>query len=158
MPDLVEYPAVVSGTFADEFLRLPAEVLTTTMIHHQHFFPLASTQGQLMPAFLAVLNMEPEKPETVARNLERVLTARLRDARFFWDADRGHPLEWHRERLSTVAFHKGLGTFHDKAERLEPLARWIAADVLGQPGDADAAARAGPALQGRSRPPAWCAS
>ena len=133
---------MVSGTFADEFLRLPAEVLTTTMIHHQHFFPLASAQGQLMPAFLAVLNMEPEKPEAVARNLERVLTARLRDARFFWDADRGQPLERHRERLSTVAFHKGLGTFLDKAERLEPLARWIAVEVLGRPDAADAAARA----------------
>ena len=109
---------------------LPDEVLATTMIHHQHFFPLVSAQGALMPAFLAVLNMEPEKPELVARNLERVLTARLRDARFFWDADREHPLEWHRERLSTVAFHKGLGTFLDKAERVEPLARWIAARGL----------------------------
>ena len=104
-----------------------------------------------MPAFLAVLNMEPEKPETVARNLERVLTARLRDARFFWDADRGHPLEWHRERLSTVAFHKGLGTFLDKAERLEPLA------ALDRRRGARPARRGrrrgprGPAVQGRSR-------
>jgi glycyl-tRNA synthetase beta chain len=142
VPDLVEYPAVVSGTFADEFLRLPGEVLTTTMIHHQHFFPLVSAQGQLMPAFLAVLNMEPEKPETVARNLERVLTARLRDARFFWDADRTQPLDQHRERLATVAFHKGLGSFLAKAERIEPLARWIAGEVMGRPTTADAAARA----------------
>jgi glycyl-tRNA synthetase beta chain len=142
VPDLVEYPAVVSGTFAEEFLRLPDEVLTTTMIHHQHFFPLVSAQGATLPAFLAVLNMEPEKPEVVARNLERVLTARLRDARFFWDADRAHGLEWHRERLSTVAFHKGLGSFLEKSERLEPLARWVAADLLGRPDAADAAARA----------------
>lgn len=142
VPDLVEYPAVVSGAFNDEFLRLPGEVLTTTMIHHQHFFPLVSAQGHLMPAFLAVLNMEPEKPELVARNLERVLTARLRDARFFWDADRTQRLEQHRERLATVAFHKGLGSFLAKADRLEPLARWIAADVLGRPDAADAAARA----------------
>ena len=151
MPDLVEYPAVVSGTFADEFLRLPDEVLTTTMIHHQHFFPLVSAQGELMPAFLAVLNMEPEKPELVARNLERVLTARLRDARFFWDADRGQPLEQHRERLATVAFHQGLGSFLDKAERLEPLARWIAADVLGRPEAADAGRPRGAPVQGRPR-------
>ena len=71
-----------------------------------------------------------------------MLTARLRDARFFWDADRGQPLEGHRQRLSTVAFHKGLGTFFDKAERLEPLARWIAAEVLGRPEAAESAARA----------------
>ena len=136
----------------------PAEVLTTTMIHHQHFFPLVSAQGALMPAFLAVLNMEPEKPETVARNLERVLTARLRDARFFWDADRAQPLEQHRERLATVAFHKGLGSFRDKADRLEPLARWIAADVLRP---ARRRRRAPPRRRGCARPtspPTWCAS
>lgn len=142
VPDLVEYPAVVSGAFPVEFLQLPEEVLTTTMIHHQHFFPLVDSHNALMPAFLAVLNMEPEKPEIVSRNLERVLTARLRDARFFWDADRTQPLDRHRERLSTVAFHAGLGSYKDKAERLEPLARWIAADVLGRPDAADDAARA----------------
>ena len=142
VPDLVEYPAVVSGTFPEEFLQLPAEVLTTTMIHHQHFFPLVTNHGALMPAFLAVLNMEPEKPEMVARNLERVLTARLRDARFFWDADRQQTLEQHRARLATVAFHTGLGSFRDKADRLEPLARWIAADVFGHPEVADHAATA----------------
>ena len=142
VPDLVEYPAVVSGTFPDEFLRLPSEVLTTTMIHHQHFFPLVSAQDVLLPVFLAVLNMEPEKPEMVARNLERVLTARLRDARFFWDADRLQSLEQHRERLATVTFHQGLGSFRDKADRLEPLARWIAADVFERPDAADTAAAA----------------
>ena len=93
VPDLVEYPKVVSGTFAEEFLSLPEEVLTTTMIHHQHFFPLVNDQGKLQPVFLAVLNMEGDKPELIARNLERVLTARLRDARFFFDADRKQPLE-----------------------------------------------------------------
>ncbi len=142
VPDLVEYPAVVSGTFPDEFLRLPPEVLTTTMIHHQHFFPLVSAQEVLLPVFLAVLNMEPEKPEMVARNLERVLTARLRDARFFWDADRLQSLERHRERLATVTFHQGLGSFRDKADRIEPLARWIAADVFGRADAADSAAAA----------------
>src|SRR5918995_703151 len=83
VPDLVEYPVVISGTFAQEFLTLPEEVLTTTMIHHQHFFPIANDQGRLMPVFLAVLNMEPEQHEMISRNMERVLTARLRDARFF---------------------------------------------------------------------------
>jgi glycyl-tRNA synthetase beta chain len=83
VPDLVEYPSVVAGHFPVEFLELPEEVLTTTMIHHQHYFPVVDEEGKLKPAFLAVTNMQPEKPEIIARNSERVLTARLRDARFF---------------------------------------------------------------------------
>jgi glycyl-tRNA synthetase beta chain len=131
VPDLVEYPSVISGAFGQEFLALPEEVLTTTMIHHQHFFPVVNEQGKLQPVFLAVLNMEPDKPELIARNLERVLTARLRDARFFWDADRGKRLESVVDRLSTVLFHKKLGSYAEKAVRVANLARWIAKDVLG---------------------------
>ena len=93
VPDLVEYPAVVAGTFGAEFLTLPDEVLTTTMIHHQHFFPVVSPAGRLMPAFLAVTNTQADSARTIARNCERVLTARLRDARFFFDADRARGLE-----------------------------------------------------------------
>ena len=143
VPDLVEYPVVVSGTFAQEFLKLPEEVLTTTMIHHQHFFPVTSDQGRLQPVFLAVLNMEPEQPEVIARNMERVLTARLRDARFFFDADREQPLAAYVDRLATVLFHKKLGTYQEKAARVESLARWICADVFGKPELADFAAEAG---------------
>ena len=140
VPDLVEYPTVISGTFGQEFLALPEEVLTTTMIHHQHFFPVVNEQGRLLPVFLAVLNMEPDKPELIARNLERVLTARLRDARFFWDADRKKRLENSVDRLGTVLFHKKLGSYAEKAQRIANLARWIAKDVLG--GDDEAAAHA----------------
>ena len=143
VPDLVEYPAVISGTFAPDFLQLPEEVLTTTMIHHQHFFPITNDQGRLMPVFLAVLNMEPEQPEVIARNMDRVLTARLRDARFFFDADRERPLSDYVERLSTVLFHKKLGSYREKAARVEQLARWICADVFGKPELAEFAAEAG---------------
>jgi glycyl-tRNA synthetase beta chain len=131
VPDLVEYPSVISGAFAEEFLALPEEVLTTTMIHHQHFFPVMNEQGKLQPTFLAVLNMEADKPELIARNLERVLTARLRDARFFWDADRAKTLDTYVERLGTVLFHKKLGSYAEKADRTARLAAWIAKDVLG---------------------------
>ena len=82
-----------------EFLQLPEEVLTTTMIHHQHYFPVVDEDGKLKPAFLAVTNMEAEKPEIIARNSERVLTARLRDARFFYDEDRKATLESRIDRL-----------------------------------------------------------
>jgi glycyl-tRNA synthetase beta chain len=143
VPDLVEYPVVISGGFAREFLQLPEEVLTTTMIHHQHFFPIVTDQGQLMPVFLAVLNMQPEQPEVIARNMERVLTARLRDARFFYDADREQPLAEYVERLGTVLFHKRLGTYQEKAARVQQLARRICADVFGRSELADAAAEAG---------------
>jgi glycyl-tRNA synthetase beta chain len=143
VPDLVEYPSVVAGHFPVEFLQLPEEVLTTTMIHHQHYFPVVGEEGKLKPAFLAVTNMQPEKPEIIARNSERVLTARLRDARFFWDEDRKAPLESRIDRLSTILFHKKLGSYREKASRVSALAGWIASEALGQPGAAAHAERAG---------------
>jgi glycyl-tRNA synthetase beta chain len=143
VPDLVEYPAVVAGTFAPEFLALPEEVLTTTMIHHQHFFPVSSPAGKLLPAFLAVTNTQADNARTLSRNFERVLTARLRDARFFFDADRSATLESRVPALRTLLFHKRLGSYHGKARRLERLSAWIAGEVLGVPAQADAAATAG---------------
>jgi glycyl-tRNA synthetase beta chain len=133
VPDLVEYPKVVSGTFADEFLTLPEEVLTTTMIHHQHFFPLVNDQGRLQPVFLAVLNMESDRPDLISRNLERVLAARLRDARFFFDSDRKRKLDAHIDKLTTVLFHKQLGSYAEKAQRVSALAATIAREVLNAP-------------------------
>src|SRR5256885_36750 len=121
VPDLVEYPSVVAGTFALEFLELPEEVLTTTLIHHQHYFPVEDEDGKLKNAFLAVINTEPDNERTIARNAERVVTARLRDARFFWEADRKLALESRIDRLGTLLFHKKLGSYKQKAERLEPL-------------------------------------
>ena len=123
VPDLVEYPSVIAGTFAIEFLDLPEEVLTTTLIHHQHYFPVESDDGKLKNAFLAVINTEPDNERTIARNAERVVTARLRDARFFWEADRKIPLESRIDRLATLLFHKKLGTYKEKAERIARLAR-----------------------------------
>ena len=115
VPDLIEYPTVMAGTFSKEFLSLPEEVLTTTMIHHQHNFPVVDDAGQLKPAFLVVTNTDAGNEKNVARNYERVLTARLRDARFFWDADRQVPLESRIERLQTIRFHKKLGSYFEKS-------------------------------------------
>jgi glycyl-tRNA synthetase beta chain len=143
VPDLVEYPSVVAGPFPVEFLELPEEILTTTMIHHQHYFPVVDDEGKLKPAFLAVTNMQPEKPEIIARNSERVLTARLRDARFFWDEDRKATLESRIDRLATILFHKKLGTYKEKAERVASLATWIASEALGEPAAAAHAETAG---------------
>ncbi len=143
VPDLVEYPSVIAGHFPVEFLSLPEEVLTTTMIHHQHYFPVVDEDGKLKPAFLAVINMQPEKPEIIARNSERVLTARLRDARFFWDADRKTSLESRIDRLATILFHKKLGSYREKADRVAALAEWIAREAFQKPDAASNAARAG---------------
>src|SRR6187401_713805 len=126
VPDLVEYPSVVAGTFALEFLELPQEVLTTTLIHHQHYFPVEGDDGKLKNAFLAVINTEPDNERTIARNAERVVTARLRDAWFFWEADRKATLESRLERLGTLLFHKKLGSYLQKTERIEHLSRRIA--------------------------------
>jgi glycyl-tRNA synthetase beta chain len=134
VPDLVEYPSVIAGTFASEFTDvLPDEVLTTTLIHHQHYFPVEGEDGKLKPAFLAVINTEPDNERTIARNAERVVTARLRDAMFFWEADRRTPLGSRIDRLSTLLFHKKLGSYKEKAERIEQLAAWIARDAFGAP-------------------------
>ena len=119
--------------FSAEFLTLPAEVLTTTLIHHQHFFPVVGSNGALMPAFLAVTNTQATNDRAIATNGERVVTARLRDARFFWDADRKVGLEARLERLETLLFHKQLGSYRQKAERVERLARGSPPKCYGQP-------------------------
>src|SRR5204863_4373240 len=90
--------------------------------------------------FLAVINTEPDNERTIARNAERVVTARLRDARVCWEADRRVPLESRIDRLATMVFHKKLGSYREKAERIESLAGWIAGTLLGA--DERAAARA----------------
>ncbi len=144
VPDLVEYPAVVAGAFDREFLELPEEVLATTLVHHQHYFPVEDADGRLKNAFLAVINTEPDNEKGIVRNAERVVTARLRDARFFWEADRKVPLEARVARLGTLTFHKKLGTYEQKADRMSALAGWIAEQAFGAgPGAAAQARTAG---------------
>ena len=142
--DLVEFPGVVAGFFDPAFLSLPEEVLATTLVHHQHYFPVLSDRGELKEAFLAVVNTQPRDERPIAKNAERVVTARLRDARFFWESDRKAPLASRLDRLHTLQFHKKLGSYRDKAERIEKLASWIASDAFGRP---DASAHAAQAAR-----------
>lgn len=141
--DLMEYPSVVAGTFTPDFLALPDEVLTTTMIHHQHYFPVVDEAGKLLPAFLAVTNIETDNTRAISVNSERVLTARLRDAQFFWESDQKTTLESKLDRLATLLFHKQLGSYRAKAARIEALAGWIAEEAFGAPEEAEHARRAG---------------
>ena len=140
--DLVEYPSVVAGFYDRSFLALPHEVLTTTLVHHQHYFPVTTDAGELKEAFLAVVNTRPLDERVIAKNAERVVTARLRDATFFWQSDRTSSLESRLERLHTVLFHAKLGSYRDKAERISSLAEWIAGHVFGRPDEAGTAATA----------------
>jgi glycyl-tRNA synthetase beta chain len=141
--DLVEFPGVVAGFFERGFLELPHEVLTTTLVHHQHFFPVMTESGELKEAFLAVVNTQPSDERLIAKNAERVVTARLRDAKFFWEADRKIKLEDRLDRLHTIVFHKKAGSYRDKAERIGMLAEAVAKHALGAPEQADHAAKAG---------------
>jgi glycyl-tRNA synthetase beta chain len=130
--DLVEYPGVVAGFYERGFLELPPEVLTTTLVHHQHYFPVVNEKGELKEAFLAVVNTQPSDERLIAKNAERVVTARLRDARFFWEADRKITLEDRLERLHSLTFHKKLqaSSYRDKAERIEGRAGLILTRVF----------------------------
>ena len=131
VPDLVEYPSVVTGHFPKQFLALPAEVLKTTMIHHQHYFPVVTRRGRLTEHFLAVTNTPRDNVPVIAHNSERVLIARLRDARFFWEADRSAPLSSRLDRLDTLRFHAKLGSYLAKARRIEQLAGRVAGEAFG---------------------------
>ena len=133
--NLVEYPGSVLGRFPEEFLSLPKEIRDTVLIHHQKYFPFPTK-----PLFIAVTNLPDDPDGQVRRGAERVVVARFRDARFFWDEDRKLPLAESRSRLSGVVFHHRLGSFHEKAGRLERLAGWIAGSVGADAGAASEAA------------------
>ncbi len=124
---IVEYPVIVRGSFDQEFLQVPKEVLTTTMISHQKYFPVTDKAGQLLPYFIAVSNTKARDLSVVARGNEKVLRARLADARFFFEEDRKVPLEKRLDALKKVVFHKLLGTSYDKVMRFRKLAAIIAA-------------------------------
>lgn len=118
---LVEWPQAILGEFDGDFLTMPREVLVSSMRDHQKYFHVSGQDGRLLPFFVAVSNIESTAPEAVRSGNERVLRARLADARFFWDTDRKRTLEQHGARLNQVLFHEKLGTVADKAERLQDL-------------------------------------
>jgi len=124
---LVEWPVVMMGAIDPAFMDLPPEVLTTSMRTHQKYFSCVDPNGRLAPHFLLVANniADDGGKEIVAGN-ERVLRARLADARFFWDSDRKATLESRLPKLAERVFYQGLGTMFDKSERMAQLATEIA--------------------------------
>lgn len=123
---LTEYPTVVCGNFDREYLKLPQEVLITTMISHQKYFPVVDDRGALLPHFITINNTLARDPAVVKRGNEKVIRARLSDARFFFEADRKIPLDRRVADLKKVVFHTLLGTSHEKVMRFRKLAAWIA--------------------------------
>jgi glycyl-tRNA synthetase beta chain len=126
---LTEYPTVVCGNFDQEYLKLPQEVLITTMISHQKYFPVVDEKGMLLPHFLTINNTLARDPAVVKRGNEKVIRARLSDARFFFEADRRIPLDKRVEDLRKVVFHTLLGTSYEKVMRFRKLAAWIAGRI-----------------------------
>jgi glycyl-tRNA synthetase beta chain len=126
---LVEYPSVVCGNFDREFLDLPKEVLTTSMIKHQKYFPVIDKKGNLLPHFITVNNTVARDPSIVAHGNEKVIRARLADAQFFFEEDQKTPLENHLEDLKDVTFHNSLGTSYEKVMQFRKLALHITEQI-----------------------------
>jgi glycyl-tRNA synthetase beta chain len=124
--NLVEIPVATAGRFDEIFLEVPKEILITAMREHQKYFAVTDTAGSLMPGFIAVNNTRTRDMGLVATGHERVLRARLSDARYFYSADRKVPLEDWVEKLKKVLFQAKLGSMHDKVSRVETLAAWLA--------------------------------
>lgn len=129
---ITEFPTPILGSFADEYLSLPEEVLITVMKHHQKYFAVHRLDGALAPHFVAVMNTAADPDGLVVSGNERVLRARFNDARFFWEFDQKTSLAGRVESLSHVTFHAKLGNYLEKTnrnrERIVALARLTGAD------------------------------
>jgi glycyl-tRNA synthetase beta chain len=122
---LVEYPTAFYGRFSPSYLQVPPEVLTTSMITNQRYFPIFDDQGKLMPGFIGIRNGTAHRLDLVTAGNERVLKARLEDALFFWNEDTKKPLAEFVPGLEKVMFHERLGSVMDRVKRLQKLAVFI---------------------------------
>ena len=120
---LVEWPTALCGGFEESYLALPDAAIITPMKDHQRYFPLVDQNGKLLPMFLTVRNGSDHSIEVVQAGNERVLRARLDDAKFFFNEDRKKPLIDRQDGLTKIVFQEGLGNLADKTERLLKLGR-----------------------------------
>jgi glycyl-tRNA synthetase beta chain len=138
---LVEWPVVLMGRIEQQFMEIPPEVLTTSMRVNQKYFSLIENSGRLAPRFLVVANTETkDKGSAIVAGNERVLRARLADAKFFWDQDRKLRLEARVPALNDIIFHARLGSVADKVARVQKLATELAPRIRGA--DAEQVGRA----------------
>ena len=122
--NLVEYPYAIVGNFSEDFLEVPQEVLIISMKVHQRYFPILDKKGKLLPKFIVIRN-GIDFSQNVKEGNEKVLSARLADARFFYQEDLKIPLDQNVEKLKTVVFQKDLGTMFNKVKRTEKIAEFL---------------------------------
>ncbi len=130
---LVECPCAVSGNFDKKFLKVPEEVLISAMKSHQKYFHMVDKQGKLLPAFIAVANINPTDLSVIIDGNERVIRPRLSDAEFFYEQDKLTTLESRISKLDNVLFMDGLGSMGEKVRRIEVLSSYVA-DIIGANG------------------------
>jgi glycyl-tRNA synthetase beta chain len=139
---LVEYPLAVVGDFEKSFLSLPKEVLVNSMREHQRYFALEDSQGMLLPHFITISNTKAEDMDVVRSGNERVLRARLSDARFFFEEDMKKKLSERIDDLKKVLFQKELGTVYEKTQRIVKMSEYLSDTLFADPAVRDNAARA----------------
>ncbi|MGX7351052.1 glycine-tRNA synthetase subunit beta [Enterococcus canis] len=128
--NLVEYPTAFVGSFEEQYLSVPEEVLVTSMKEHQRYFEVRSANGLLLPHFISVRNGNNVKIENVVKGNEKVLTARLEDAEFFYNEDKKLTIAACVEKLKSVTFHEKIGSIYEKMARVQVIAA-ILADKVG---------------------------
>jgi len=142
---LTSLPVPLLGSFDADFLDVPEEVIQLTARINQKYFVMRDKKGKLAPNFVCVANINAKDGgEAIIAGNERVLAARLADARFFWEHDLKVPLEEQAKKLSGIVFHEKLGTVADKVERVAKLARWLVEEGIvkgADPAEAERAAR-----------------
>ncbi len=127
--NLSEYPTVLMGTFDEEFLQVPEEIIVDAMLMHQRYFPLYDQEGKLTNCFIIVSNGDPAFSDNIIEGNQRVVAARLYDAKFFYDEDRKQPLDAYVRRLDEVVFQETLGTMLEKTTRVVKMTARLVADA-----------------------------
>jgi glycyl-tRNA synthetase beta chain len=131
---LTEWPVPLLGSFDPAFLDVPPEVIQLTMRTNQKYFALTGAEGRLAPNFVCTANIVPaDGGAAIVAGNEKVLAARLADAKFFWEGDLKIPLERQAEKLSQIVFHEKLGTVAEKVDRVAKLARWLVEEGIVKP-------------------------
>ena len=123
--NLVEYPGAVKCSFDKEYLKIPAEIIETAMKDHQRYFPVKDKNGKLLPEFIVITDRGSNDSEVSRKGNERVLRARLADAKFFWDEDRKVSLNERVSDLEGLVFHENIGSYLNREERIGELAHFI---------------------------------
>ncbi|WP_142426896.1 glycine--tRNA ligase subunit beta [Enterococcus durans] len=127
--NLVEYPTVFAGDFEEKYLSVPEEVLVTSMKEHQRYFEVRNEEGLLLPHFISARSGDHVKLDNVIRGNQKVLTARLEDAEFFYNEDKKTSIDQYVEKLKSVTFHEKIGSIYEKMQRVQVIARILGESV-----------------------------